>query len=214
MPPSENYDPFAVLRNPSRSSGVIATQDSQTRNTQISRVKSKLELTLSGVPNGNHAYTWDYPDGEFTNHYKTPLYNLQISNGTHTRAFQVIRFGPRNKRGKPLSVAGLADHQTHTLTWLPSYVLHSTDVAENGAWIVYDNFLIHDGPNTSDPTRDDSMIGTAGCLEVFGHNGFSRFNATLRELGGVAKNEQVDAEITYLRAIRPVIRGMELVIPK
>ena len=61
---------------------------------------------------------------------------------------------------------------------------------------------------------DYSNIGTAGCLEVFGMKGFSKFNAARRELGGVAKNEQVDAEITYLRAVRPVIRGRELIIPK
>ncbi|WP_201634692.1 hypothetical protein [Psychrobacter immobilis] len=57
------------------------------------------------------------------------------------------------------------------------------------------------------------MIGTAGCLEVFGHDGFSKFNKALRDLGGVTSNENVDAKITYLKAVRPVIRGRTLVIP-
>lgn len=206
-------DPFEVLRRSERTSSTNATQNSTTTNARISRVKRKLTLTLDGKPNGNYAYTWDYPDGEFTNHYKTPLYTLRISNGIHTKAFQVIRFGPRYVRNEGYSVAGLADHQTHSLTWYPEYKLHSTDTAENGAWIVYGNFLIHDGPDTNNPNRADSMIGTAGCLEVFGPNGFSNFNRVLRELGGVTSNKDVDTKITYLKAIRPVIRGRTLVIP-
>lgn len=190
-----------------------ATTSRGTTNARISRVKRKLTLTLAGTPNGNHAYTWDYPHGEFTNHYKTPLYTLKVSNGIHTKVFQVIRFGPRYVRGEGYSVAGLADLQTHGLTWYPEYKLHSTDVAENGAWKVYGNFLIHDGPDTTDPSRADSMIGTAGCLEVFGYDGFSSFNKALRELGGVASNQNVDAKITYEKAVRPVIRGKTLVVP-
>lgn len=211
--PDPDYDPFAVLRRPERTSSTTTTRNSATSNTQISRVKRKLTLTLDGTPNGNHAYTWDYPDGSFENHYKTPLYTLRISNGKHTRAFQVIRFGPRYVRSEGYSVAGLADHQTHSLTWYPEYMLHSTDSAENGAWIVYGNFLIHDGPNTNDPNRADSTIGTAGCLEVFGHDGFSSFNKALRELGGVTSNKDVDAKIIYLKAVRPIIRGRTLVLP-
>lgn len=210
--PNPDYDPFAVLYG-SNATNTNATRNSVTTNARISRVKRKLTLTLDGTPNGNHAYTWDYPDGSFENHYKNPLYTLRISNGKHTRAFQVIRFGPRYVIGEGYSVAGLADHQTHSLTWYPEYMLHSTDSAENGAWIVYGNFLIHDGPNTSDPNRADSMIGTAGCLEVFGHDGFSSFNKALRELGGVTSNKDVDAKIIYLKAVRPIIRGRTLVLP-
>lgn len=51
------------------------------------------------------------------------------------------------------------------------------------------------------------------CLEVFGYDGFSKFNKALRDLGGVNLNENVDAKITYLKAVRPVIRGRTLVIP-
>lgn len=90
--PNPDYDPFAVLYGPN-ATNTNTTRNSVTTNARISRVKKKLTLTLDGTPNGNHAYTWDYPDGSFENHYKTPLYTLRISNGKHTRAFQVIRFG-------------------------------------------------------------------------------------------------------------------------
>ena len=53
--PDPDYDPFAVLRRPERTSSTTTTRNSATSNTQISRVKRKLTLTLDGTPNGNHA---------------------------------------------------------------------------------------------------------------------------------------------------------------
>jgi hypothetical protein len=42
----------------------------------------------------------------------------------------------------------LADYQTHTIkAWLPDYSVHSYPSPEDGAWQVYNNFVIHDGPD-------------------------------------------------------------------
>ena len=79
--------------------------------------------------------------------------------------FKVMRFGVQSKDGKTARVVGLADYQTHIIkTWIPTYRVHSARSPENGAWQVYDNFLIHDGPDN--PTQ---LFATVGCIEIMGH---------------------------------------------
>jgi RHS repeat-associated protein len=158
----------------------------------------KVTLTVSGVTSGNYALSWAYPDGDPSIVYKTPLYKLTVSSSLGpSQTFEVIRFGPRNKNGK-LSVAGLADAQTHELEWFPGYTLHSTNSAENGAWIVYGNFLLHDGPDDF-----NEAFGTAGCLEVVGKEGFSKLKDAVLKLSGEACLCDVDAIIIYKAAKRP-----------
>jgi hypothetical protein len=157
----------------------------------------QVTLTVAGAPNGNYALSWAYPDGDPSQAYRTPLYNLTISSTRGSQTFQVIRFGPRNENGN-LSASGLADQQTHRLKWYPEYELHSTNLAENGAWIVYGNFMLHDGPDNF-----SEAYGTAGCLEVTGANGFSRLNDAIRRLSGESNLFNVDAIIKYEKAKRP-----------
>ena len=76
--------------------------------------------------------------------------------------------------------------------------MHSTNSAENGAWIVYGNFLVHDGPDSL-----NEAYGTAGCLEVVGVNGFSKLNNAIRTLSGETDLHNVDAIIKYEAAKRP-----------
>ncbi|WP_312969071.1 hypothetical protein [Acinetobacter gerneri] len=164
--------------------------------------KCEVFLTLEGEPLPNaFAYTWPYPDGDTRLAIKTPLFKLHMYTKKNSIGwdFKVIRFGPRNSK-EILSVAGLADRQTHKLTWMPNYMLHSTNLAENGAWIVTGNFLIHDGPDTASP---NDLIGTAGCLEVFGPNGFSVFNQKMLELSGEDNLHKIKATILYKKSIRP-----------
>lgn len=170
------------------------------RNSKASCKKNQVLLRLEGIPSGHHAYTWAYPEGMVLGAFKTPLYKLHMYTCDHSGwIFKVIRFGPRLYKGAK-SVAGLADYQKHKLKWYPEYKLHSTDSAEDGAWIVTGNFLIHDGPDTSSP---NDLIGTAGCLEVFGPKGFSVFNSKMLELSGQSHLSKVDAIIEYEAATRP-----------
>ena len=157
----------------------------------------QVNLNISGTPTGNYALSWAYPDGNRSEYYYTPLYKLTVSSSRGSETFEGIRFGPRNKNGN-LSVSGLADEQTHNLQWYPGYGLHSTSVAEPGAWIVYDNFLVHDGPDDF-----SQAFGTAGCVEVTGANGFSRLNNAILRLSGETNLHGVDAIIKYEAATRP-----------
>lgn len=163
-----------------------------------------VKITIAGTPNGRFAYTWAYPHGDSTA-YRTALYNIRVSStndkGVTTSVnFEGVRFGPRNVNGK-LSVAGLAEEQTHHLTWYPGYKLHSSETAENGAWIVYGNYLIHDG---GDGPRD--LVGTAGCVEIYGPQGFSKFNEAILKLSGEKSLKDVNATVHYEKARRPTIK--------
>lgn len=81
---------------------------------------------------------------------------------------------------------------------------------EKGAWQVYDNFLIHDGPD--DPKRE--VYASVGCLEVCnGPRGFDDFNDYIISLSGssapnrAAKLNDIGSSksiiITYTKATRP-----------
>jgi RHS repeat-associated protein len=169
-------------------------------------------VTISGTQNGRFAYSWAYPDGNYNLAYRTPLYSVTVSAKTDagvTRSvtFDAIRFGPRNDRDK-MSVAGLAEEQTHTLRWYPEYMLHSTGSAENGAWIVKGNFLIHDGPD-----GPDEVFGTAGCVEIYGQDGFSRFNKAMLDLSGEKNLKDVKAKARYERARRPTLKEFPVETP-
>lgn len=175
--------------------------------------KCEILLELSGEPIPNsYMFMWAYPHGSPETAVKVPLYRLHMYTKNKTGYyFKVCRFGPRcvvDKNGNmKLSVAGLADRQVHKLSWYKDYILHSTDKAENGAWIVTGNFLIHDGPDTFSMY---DMYGTAGCLEVFGKNGFSTFNSKMLELSGESSLKNVKAKITYLKAVRPKINDYNI----
>ena len=82
---------------------------------------------------------------------------------------------------------------------------------ENGAWQVYGNFLIHDGPD-----NPSEIFATIGCIEIMGVRGFVRFNDViiglsgpkaktrdqrLIEIGGAGR-----MSITYARASRPALK--------
>ena len=178
-----------------------------------------VKLVVGSKPIGT-AVTWAYPDGGAET-FLIPTYELTAS-GTDSsgsssqRTFEVIRFGvqQKGKKGKP-RVAGLADRQVHTIkSWLPHYTVHSASSPEKGAWQVYDNFLIHDGPD--DPHRQ--VYASIGCVEICdGPNGFVAFNKYLIELSGPSssnKDEQLkeiglarNISIAYEKATRPALKS-------
>jgi hypothetical protein len=181
-----------------------------------------MALRKIGLTMGNkvvaHAVTWSYPedDGKL---YKLPTYSLTVEGkddaGTaQSRSFEAFRFGVYRPTKKAAArVVGLASKQTHTIkSWIPSYSVHSASSAEKGAWQVYDNFLIHDGPD--DPSDVSEPYASIGCIEICGGpSGFVQFNDFLISLSGSTKptRDKKLAEIgasgtmviTYLEATRP-----------
>jgi len=177
-----------------------------------------VRLLVGSTPIGT-AVTWAYPDGGAET-YIIPTYELSVSgkdrNGvSHQRKFEVIRFGvqQKGKRGQA-TVVGLANHQIHIIkAWLPHYTVHSASSPEKGAWQVYGNFLIHDGPD--DPHRQ--VYASIGCVEICGGpNGFVEFNNYLIQLSGpksTGRAEQLkeigevqNITIEYEKASRPPLR--------
>ena len=108
---------------------------------------------------------------------------------------------------------GLAEKQSHIIKqWLPNYSVLSGSSVEVGAWQVYGNFLIHDGPD--DKLSD--LYASIGCIEICnGPKGFDSFNDYLLNLSGVNgkdRNEKLlnlgkssKFKIEYESASRPPV---------
>lgn len=177
-----------------------------------------VKMVVGNVPIGM-AKTWAYPDGNHLGIYRIPTYELTVSGkdagGRNVqRAFEVLRFGLHFKAGfSSPKVVGLADKQTHVIkAWLPHYTVHSASSVEMGAWQVYDNFLIHDGPD--DPKNE--VYASIGCIEICnGPQGFDQFNDFLISLSGPTASSRASQlleigrsrsmSIQYLRATRPAL---------
>lgn len=165
------------------------------------------------------AATWAYPGGAKLGHFTIPTYELTVSGindhgKQEIKRFEVLRFGLKSENGGNPKVVGLADQQTHTIkAWLPHYTVHSARSKERGAWQVYDNFLIHDGPD--DPKKE--VYASVGCIEICnGPQGFDIFNDYIISLSGSLKGKRSDKLIdignskkmiiTYQKAIRPAYK--------
>jgi hypothetical protein len=177
----------------------------------------QVKMYVGNKPIGK-AQTWAYPDGDHLGNFTIPTYRLTVSgkdnaNRKVERHFEVIRFGIQFKAAiGRLQVVGLAERQTHVIkAWLPFYRVHSANSTETGAWKVYDNFLIHDGP---DDPKDPASYASIGCIEICnGPRGFDKFNDLLIALSGPltrTRAEQLleigrsrNMSITYLKAARP-----------
>ena len=153
------------------------------RNAEVRRI----DIRVGAFPVG-FARTWAYPDGSPTDHFRIPTYKVTVS-GTlasgvrASRDFEALRFGIHEEAGKGPRVVGLADPQRHVIgAWLPNYRVHSARSAEEGAWHVYGNFLIHDGPDN--PFQE--VYASIGCIEICnGPRGFDAFNDYIIDLSGV-----------------------------
>ena len=175
-----------------------------------------VKLTVGGKAIGE-GKTWAYPNGIGLGTYLIPIYELTVA-GTDskgkpvTEKFQVYRFGVQSKDGKTAHVVGLAEFQTHVIkTWDPTYKVHSAKSPENGAWVVYGNFLIHDGPD-----NNTELFATIGCVEIMGPKAFVKFNDLLinlmdppadtrdKQLAAMAKSQKL--KITYEMATRPPLK--------
>ena len=176
----------------------------------------RVALTVGAI-SSREGKTWAYPNGASLGTFLIPMFPLTVngkdsSGRAVTSTFPVFRFGVQSVDGKTAHVVGLADQQTHTIkAWLPTYRVHSARSPENGAWQVYGNFLIHDGPDD-----DSELFATIGCIEVIGPQGFSKFNDLLISLmdpPGTNRDNKLAAigssgqlTITYQRANRPPLK--------
>lgn len=167
----------------------------------------------------NKGIVWAYPDFE-RELYIVPTYNMGVTgkydDGTPCyKQFEVIRFGVNHVLNNDPYVVGLEDEQTYVMQGWMKYKLHSTNVAENGAWIVKGSFLVHDGPD--DPrSLAKGVFGSEGCIEVCGWRGFSRLNDLIISLSGAKgasreeKLKQIGSgrrmKITYKGTSRPPLK--------
>jgi hypothetical protein len=175
-----------------------------------------VKISVGSTPVGEQK-TWAYPAGQRLGLFMTPIYECFVEGKNSVGAavrekFNVLRFGVQSKDGRTASVVGLAEQQTHVIkAWLPHYVVHSAASPENGAWQVYDSFLIHDGPD-----NPGEIFATIGCVEVMGVRGFVRFNDLVIALSGpkaTARPQQLaetgsggQISITYTKATRPPLK--------
>lgn len=196
-----------------------ADDDSNTTPSIASTTIKKVKVVVTSKIIGK-ALTWTYPydNGKI---YEIPTYELIVEGtnegGTEVKKyFEVIRFGVTrnspNENSKPYTV-GLADKQTHIIKqWLPDYKVHSAASDEIGAWQVYGNFLIHDGPDK--PMED--LFASIGCIEICGSKGFNKFNDEIIKLSGVkgtSRSENLKIigksgklSIDYEKASRPPVK--------
>ena len=179
-------------------------------------IMRRVKIFVGASPIGEHK-TWAYPNGNKLGRFLVPVYECIVlgRDGKGNRVqerFEVLRFGVQCEEGKTARVVGLADQQTHKIkAWIPTYSVHSASSNENGAWQVYNNFLIHDGPDNS-----TEIFATIGCIEIMGPLGFSRFNNLLISLAGpkaTYRDHQLaeigskgEVYITYMKAVRPPLK--------
>jgi hypothetical protein len=177
-----------------------------------------INLTVGDTPNGE-AVTYTYPHDD-SKSYLIPTYTLEVAGKDDAgnpakNTYTVIRFGVTRPtpRSSPRTV-GLANYQKHIIkSWIPSYTVHSARSDEKGAWKVYGNFLVHDGPD--DPATE--AYASLGCVEICGGpKGFDGFNDYLISLSGSTKADRNDKlaeigaskkmSITFLKATRPPVK--------
>lgn len=178
----------------------------------------QIQLGVGGTPY-KEAITHPYPNPGKLGTFRVPTYRMRISgksdsNENIERFVEVLRFGVHSIDGKQARIVGLANKQSHVIkSWIPTYSVHSANSPENGAWQVYDSFLIHDGPD-----QRTHSFATIGCIEIMGEQGFVKFNNLIISLSGAtaptrakklieigqAKNITID----YEAASRPKLRSI------
>ena len=135
---------------------------------------------------GNAKIT-SYPDKQnFAKLYRVPLYRVYVegrdaTNNFVQEDFEAIRFGVHKNYSSHPKIVGLADMQTHILSW------DWITTMEEYSWRVYDGFFIHDGPDNP----MSGFYGSIGCVEICGANEWSRFNDVIQDLSGANSPEEV-----------------------
>ena len=178
----------------------------------------EIKMIVGAKPIGR-AVTWSYPsdDGKL---YEIPTYDMSVSGNddagaAKTAKFEVFRFGVLRRGRGNARVVGLRNQQTHVIKmWIPTYEVHSASSSERGAWQVYGNFLIHDGPDK--PLDTASPFASIGCVEVCGATGFIKLNDFIISLSGATQKTRTakltaigrsgKMKVTYQAATRPPLK--------
>ncbi|WP_276166073.1 hypothetical protein [Zobellia alginiliquefaciens] len=162
-----------------------------------------VTVRVTNLTLGNaHITSYPYRPNRPSILYRVPLYRVSIEgktsgNNSVIEDFEAIRFGVQRTTTEGPSIVGLADAQTHNLTW--DYI----STMDDDAWRVYDGFFIHQGP--SNPISGG--YGSIGCIEICGGGEWDRFNDTIKNLTGqnsltqISNSQLLTAE--YESATRP-----------
>lgn len=150
----------------------------------------RVVVTVTGRTTGTW---WTCPynhvdHADFSVAYEVPTYEVFVGEGLHRAAFEAVRFGlvRRNGTAEPPATrvcdAGLADQQTVTPTWHPSYSPGSFEGSRPvGAWRLYPNggWMIHEGTDIK-----ERLSSSLGCIEIVGPGAWRRFLETLKTKAG------------------------------
>ena len=155
-----------------------------------------VTITIGGTPNGSRYQARTYPENN-GKQYSVPIYSLTVT-GTNSkgenisRTWDVLRFMPylnqnpqssgyKQVTGSTPIMSGLSDERHSTIRcYNPNYKVHNSQTPENGGFVIYGNFMIHDGPDNADNTG----WGAAGCMEVMGDEGFMELKTFIFDLSG------------------------------
>lgn len=130
--------------------------------------------------------------------YKVPVYRVKVTGSARPgeeRWFSALRFLPsKRSSGEAVFMSGLADAQQYlTPTFDPEYNPHNTPGMDDGAFCLYDNFLVHAGPDTVD--ENDYGIGGLGCVAVVK---FVQFMASIAYMCGKHPSDLPKNTMSYL----------------
>ncbi|CAZ94359.1 hypothetical protein [Zobellia galactanivorans] len=146
---------------------------------QVTIIVTSFTLANAHIPS--------YPDSQnYQILYRVPLYRIYVegrdaANNLVQEDFEAIRFGVHKSTSSQPMVVGMAQAQTHTLSW------EDISTMPGNAWRVYDGFFIHEGPEY--PLNGN--FGSIGCVEICGVSEWDRFNKVIKDLTGVNNYNQI-----------------------
>lgn len=162
----------------------------------------RVTIIITNFTLGN-AHVKSYPDNQNSSIlYRVPLYRVYVegrdaANNLVQKDFEAIRFGVHKPYSSHARIVGLADTQTHTLSW------DNISTMPGNAWRVYDGFFVHKGPDF--PLTEH--YGSIGCVEICGLDEWDRFNDVIKNLTGLNTFNQISnsglLSADYESATRP-----------
>lgn len=148
------------------------TEDINSETYEPALTLAPVEIQVSSEKSGEYTGAKTYPRNNGLK-YSVPIYKAQISGfddqGQKTAMdIEVIRFMPYLPEGSNTpKMVGLAQKQSYISAYM-EYELHGAEgEADNGAFTITGNHLLHDGPDDN-----DDRYGAQGCIEVYGPAGF------------------------------------------
>lgn len=128
--------------------------------------------------------------------YKVPLYRVKLTSTARPGEEKwtcALRFLPvKNNINDIPFMSGLMDAQSYfEPTYDPIYTPHNTQGLDIGGFSLYDNFLVHAGPDSV----TDYGVGGKGCVEVVS---FDQFKLDIVHMCGKHPSDLPDKTMAYL----------------